>query len=956
MPDALTTTIPITKDTLLLSRRGAGDTASCGQLRELQVQSTAAYALFGFDLTPLRGRVATSAKLRLHRVKYHLVRVGISTVATEEPWLEGEHAEPHEEAGAACFRYAAYAPSPSAARWWTRPGGNILHAAFGHGGSRWKTVTPAYDPRTDWFEISFPADWINAMIAGVQTPALLVADDFQRFESWATVHSRESQFPPELVVESQPAEPSQPEPPAQVVSERDELGREWVSFEAPHANGFEIVLSAAKTADEGAPARAARLPMYALPAPGAAPRRALISFERSSQHQWVGVRAINASGARSEPCWAELPPRPTQLAPIPFIGLDRVALPTEIDAPFTMDSGPSLSEDGRWIRSAGQTWWNPTKGPITLQAARKEFAAFQVVLCGGPGSYRVTLADWQSPAAREPEIQTNYFREHYVRSRLGVEKYCPDALVPIAAGETLKLDLEPAGTPTSAPASKPTASSQATTQPQRRRVTQTIWLELFVPDGAARGVWRNRLIVVRDGLALLDIPLEFEVVDLTLPDRLSYPITLRTRNLPLHPATQPDLSDEAWQAFEAYHRAAHEHRLTFAPIPYHAGGQVFSGFAPRLVSAEPGSMALEWTDWDRRFGRLLSGAAFAGLPRDRTPLAELIVPVHECWPAPYDFARAEPRDLFARKYHFRTSRTEYERSVRPNPHPNQYMKWPFEDAFAPQYRAKLHHAWAAFQEHFREAGWNHTRLQLSFANRPGAPQTSWWQLNPPEVIDDVLGLGLLLESCGAAARPAEAARLADLGTPFVARDRIAGRFEVAVLGDSFRDEQELVLGRPDLFPKVWTYIREDDPEYGWSSPLATAWADRVSGAHGSIVAECVGEAKAWDVASNRSYLYAPAGAAGVVPTPSLRLKSLRRIQEDMEWVAMYLPIAERAGADEGMVLDVLGRFLAARGQSRVSNYATLLPVVVFPGRLDTVAFEEVRRSLRAAVRTSADSK
>ena len=45
---------------------------------------------------------------------------------------------------------------------------------------------------------------------------------------------------------------------------------------------------------------------------------------------------------------------------------------------------------------------------------------------------------------------------------------------------------------------------------------------------------------------------------------------------------------------------------------------------------------LDWTAWDRRFGPLLDGSAFADSPRKSIPIECFYLPLHENWPTPMD--------------------------------------------------------------------------------------------------------------------------------------------------------------------------------------------------------------------------------------------------------------------------------------------------------------------------------
>ena len=57
------------------------------------------------------------------------------------------------------------------------------------------------------------------------------------------------------------------------------------------------------------------------------------------------------------------------------------------------------------------------------------------------------------------------------------------------------------------------------------------------------------------------------------------------------------------------------------------------GCAPRW---DEKAQRLDWTAWDRRFGPLLDGSAFANQPRKGVPVECFYLPLHENWPSPME--------------------------------------------------------------------------------------------------------------------------------------------------------------------------------------------------------------------------------------------------------------------------------------------------------------------------------
>ena len=85
-----------------------------------------------------------------------------------------------------------------------------------------------------------------------------------------------------------------------------------------------------------------------------------------------------------------------------------------------------------------------------------------------------------------------------------------------------------------------------------------------------------------------------------------------------------------------YYRLAHRHRTVLNRVPYNQNGRMQDGCAPVWDSRR---MTLDWSSWDRRFGPLLDGSAFADLPRKSVPV-ECLLPA-----AARELAEPDGREL-----------------------------------------------------------------------------------------------------------------------------------------------------------------------------------------------------------------------------------------------------------------------------------------------------------------------
>ncbi|MCG3128895.1 MAG: hypothetical protein CHACPFDD_03791 [Phycisphaerae bacterium] len=958
----------VTADTTLVATP-ADRNVNAGKLDRLHASATERYALLKFDLSRLEGYEIVSAELRLRRADEQLARVGLSTVAgdweegTGHGWTHGaKPGEAHpstldEAEGGATYSYAVFRRDPQRARPWAFPGSDFADVSFGAGGSRWVTAAARLDVASGAIVIDVPPELLTAVTLGVQPGGLCVADDFHRAGPRPTVHARESQYPPVLLVTVRPRGDRPAEPPRSLAIRSDALGLEWLTFEAPRALGFEAYLATEPVRSAQDLDGAEQLPTWAMPAPGEGARRILLSHHHQSQHRHVAVRTCEASGVWSAPVSIELPPLPSVKLSVAAPTLERHALPIRMERPFTCQEDISISRDGRYMRVEPECWWDPLSGPVRLQAGRNEFVAFQVILAGEAGTYALETSPWESPGLAEPAPQIRLYRAHYPRLRLGNEKYVPEIAVPIAASEPLKLALEigpEQGDAAKAPRPDDTAASEAARAgppaPQASAFhAQAIHVECRVPHHAPRGVWRTRVSVTRDGAKVLDTPVELEVVDAELSDALSFQVSLTVAPSNNAAAREGGVAGSIdWEWFYALHRMAHEHRATAAVLPYSAQGAPLPDFAPIVVQSASGQ-ELIWDEWDRRFGRLFDGSLFRSLPREGVPVQHFILPLNESWPSAAEWSKAAPRAALAERYHPRPTWFEGGRAAS-NPPLQSYLAWPPALSNAAGYQHEASALVRAFAAHIAQQGWKDTRFQIFLNPRLHSRRSlSWFRVPDPEIRDDILGLRALLAPFRAALGPGRGAALdvrADMAWANLPRESLDGMLDVCGLGVGLFEKNDLVVTSGNRFGEVWSDTGDVAPQLGWNAVLRWAWSARMAGAKGLILSDAWGAGRDWELASENAILLPAATPAQGAVFASLRLKALRRAQQDMEWLEARIARSRAAGIAEGYELATVARELITRAKARFPERTTLLPLLKWDRNLDTVALEEVRRGLR----------
>ncbi len=477
--------------------------------------------------------------------------------------------------------------------------------------------------------------------------------------------------------------------------------------------------------------------------------------------------------------------------------------------------------------------WEAGKRAITLQAARNEFVAFQVVLRGDESAATIApeLA-FEGPEAGHFKVEIG--RYHPVSTPVGP---LADPIVP--------LDF---------PAS-PIAGERY----------HSLHVELYVPSTVPRGTYRGVLTLRarrragdRSDDEALVLPVSLTVWDFTLPDHLSFVPEMNCYGLP---ANERD-----------YYRLAHRHRTVLNRVPYSQSGQVQVGCAPVWDGRR---LKLDWSAWDRRFGPLLDGSAFADLPRKNVPLECFYLPLHENWPTPMEGS--------------------YNGSY-----------WA-DRAFPESYRRALVTAAGQIAAHTKEKRWNDTLFECFLNNKNNFKARGWsrgsspWLLDEPANFQDYWALRYFARAFHEGIRPVLAAgasspnvvpRLvfrADISRPQWRRDSLDGLLDVHVVSSAMRVYPRLVFERKrGLGEIVLEYGSSNAVEGSNVQPAAWCLDVWVRGADGVIPWQTVGTSDSWDRADELALFYPSRGRGpDRPPVPSIRLKAYRRGQQDVEYLVLW---------------------------------------------------------------------
>jgi len=553
---------------------------------------------------------------------------------------------------------------------------------------------------------------------------------------------------------------------------------------------------------------------------------------------------------------------------------------------------------------------------VLLQAARNEFVAFQLIVerrTDAPLEFQVELEPLAGHGgARLDSGWSQVGRVWYVRDG----RWCGEVVVP--TGDVLRIPDERNGVP------------------QQRN--QAVWVDLYVPHQARPGDYAGRVRVTPAGGRAVSVPISLRVLPLLLPDTLGFEVDLNAYGPPGDAETEL-----------RFHRMAHAHRATLNILGYNQAGVANPDYVPRTEGVGPGLRVTDWSGYDARHGRYFDGSAFRDMPRRGVPVTHAYLPLHEGWPSSI-------RDHYA----FRPSTAAYPECVAEHALLAPSIEQAFSAAFAEAFRA----ASREFARHIAAKGWSRTRFHFYLNNKyyfrdpaQGGRGSSWWLLDEPMHRDDWLALrwfgGLFRDGVRSASPngqvPANLLFRADISRPQWQRDWLDGLVDLmCVSGELLRYNERCRDMQRRWGVRFWHYGEANalrDP-----NERGAAWclAALAMGADGVLPWNSLGGDGSFEKPTPTTLLY-PGDRFGIRgPLASLRLKALRRGQQDAEYLLL---LAGTAGWGRARVEEALRSipWLAGRQAQRFAEDAGTLQV----DPPNPHALAEIRAAVAAALERAA---
>jgi len=297
-------------------------------------------------------------------------------------------------------------------------------------------------------------------------------------------------------------------------------------------------------------------------------------------------------------------------------------------------------------------------------------------------------------------------------------------------------------------------------------------------------------------------------------------------------------------------------------VPYGWTGTVLPAMEGAL--AKPQS---DWSEFEKRFGPLLDGSAFADLPRGPIPVERFYLPLNENWPVSIEQG-------FVGGY------------------------WP-EQALTTEYRTALVDATTRLVQGLAVRHYEQTLFEIYLNNKfmHKIARGNWgassapWNFDEPINTRDYWALrwyGEVFQEGIAAARAGVAvAYRADISRPQFQRDILDPVLDTVYYGADARRYARMVRERQERTGQLTQlYGRPNSIEQSNVQPVAWSLDAWSRGMDGVLPWLSIGSSRAWTRGETTALLYpgAPRGLAG--PVAGLRLKAFRRGQQDIEYLSL----------------------------------------------------------------------
>ena len=856
--------------------------SSSGKNARIKLKTIQEMGAFRFDVSAVKGKEVKSAKLFLKLSGKNMLRfLRVSTIS--QSWVEGTSKAAYGPANGATFNHADAGSKKS----WSYPGSQFADVIMGSG----NTIT-TYDQfqkvGKGWISVKLTPELIYAMSNG-STDGLCVMDggNLAYFNNF--ISSREQNGgQPYIQVELGGSLSKAPAKPVVTAKENYERSGIKTGAIAVSIKSTTDVFSWNITLDGKAVER------WKIPFPfvtqrtgleqnhlsGRAPAPEKVSFLLDGlapgKSYKLDVVAVSKGGGLSPKTSVNVK------SSIARVGTPKAAAikePAGGSKPFSLGSKlkvwavPGLVKvdpvssksihgdlaglgDGNSVNAV----WNGKA--ITLHGAKGEFVSFQIVVARNNTSAPVqgiTIAPsalkngGSSIGIGDFELFKNWYSTPSIKSK----RWYPAFNVPMKSRGSFAI-----------PDAKRGMNEQK---------NQTILVDVYIPKTGKPGVHKGS-ISVKQGSSIIKLPIEVNVYNFALPDKLNFYVEFNTYSVP-----RKNHLD--------YHRVAHQNRCVFNPWRYR----------PK-ASGTGKALTLDWGSYDKKVGPLLSGEAFKNNRRNSVPVPCLYLPFEDTWPI----------NLDKNNYHYKGPWVSFKGyGIKGNKNKNPAYKKAKDDlnkhymisnyigkALQPAYQDGEAKAIKLFVEHFKSKGWNQTEMHQFYGgkktHRIDYATNMWWMTDEPYHWDDWQALQFFNNLWTKTIRSIGADQNIWMARGDISRPNWQGKVLDGVIqlqyggfGTATRNKRMHWL-RDNTGVKIRDYGGLGNTSMSYtqaSSNIIHLW---LSGAGGFLPWQTVGRAGSLDNNSTTS-LFVEGSRFGISVVADMRLKGFREGQQLIE----YLVILEK---------------------------------------------------------------
>ena len=866
-----------------------------GDKADIRIKGIDHLAAMKFDVTPVKGMVIEKAVLRFKQVAGEFIWMDASTIATD--WVEGKSSkyEVDEAGNGSCFLFASWSPDPKNAKPWGRfpidaftpemmrnpdqacsvplPQDDFTDVSFYSGRCIFKDYIRVNKIDDTMREIEIPGRIVEANAQGIAYGIALHDGNGQTAQNNA-IASRETRTPPELIVTGRRYDTTPPAAPS-VSAEAVAPGRVKFTVINPGDDSGTLAYIL-KTVRNGSEATVARNRINANPGEYGT-KTVFTLYDEPVGPVTYKLAVMDRAGNVGDDGKAQVSVTPQVAFDLfddaPKVTVTPSASPAKA-GDFTIWAVPDTSQVdpvsgssfARGDERLGNVVWDAASKTVRLKSARNEVIAFQLIVeaANGASGLSVDKAAITGPSTI-PADNIDLFRTWYVKCK--DDKYHPEPCVPLSGAFDIPW--------------------KENNVPDQKN--QSVWVDIAVPKDAAPGEYKSQL-TLKSGGASTPINVELEVWTLTLPDFPTYTLELNAYSgvgsgLGINRDTPEYANLEL-----AFHQLGHSHRQTVNVLPYGQRGNISANaYIPEIAGTGADVKVSSWQNWDARFGKYFDGSAFTpqssykGLWQN-TPVTHFYLPLHENWPL-----------TISEYYSVKVETTEYPALVIEH----AQKAPPIEEAFPEVYKQAFKSMAGQYVGHIRDKKWDKTRFQLYLNNkyyfkepgkdgRPGRG-SSWWLLDEPRNTNDFLALKfygeLFWQGAGADARKYCDYRI-DLSRPQWQHDTLDGIGTLIDVSAPFYQKHFVVEERKDRFNETYWH-------YGGASSVgsdnlalrALLYKDWTMGADGSLpYYTSFSAGNGWDSPDELALVLEGKKVGIIGPIASVRLKVLRRGQQDIEYL------------------------------------------------------------------------